>query len=77
MKVTELRQIIKEEIQKVLSEGKGTIKLKIFNKNGTSTIQSVSGDLSPTELSTIIFNLKRSKNVKDVKILEDEDSTSE
>jgi len=72
MKRSELKQIIKEEIQKVLKEEKKTFKLKIINKNGTSTIQSVSVDPSTTELFTIISNLKQSKNVKDVKILEDE-----
>jgi hypothetical protein len=71
MKKSELKQIIKEEIQKVLNEEK-TFKLKIINKNGTSTIQSVSVDPSTTELFTIISNLKQSKNVKDVKILEDD-----
>ena len=70
MKKSELKQIIKGEIQKVLNEK--TFKLKIINKNGTSTIQSVSVDPSTTELFTIIANLKQSKNVKDVKILEDE-----
>lgn len=73
MKKSELKQIIKEEIEKVLNEGKRTFRLKIINKNGTSTIQSVSVDPSTTELFTIISNLKQSKNVKDVKILEDED----
>ena len=72
MKKSELKQIIKEEIEKVLNEGKRTFRLKIINKNGTSTIQSVSVDPSTTELFTIIANLKQSKNVKDVKILEDE-----
>ena len=72
MKLSQLKQIIKEEIQNVLKEEKRTFKLKIINKNGTSTIQSVSVDPSTTELFTIIANLKQSKNVKDVKILEDE-----
>lgn len=72
MKLSQLKQIIKEEIQNALKEGKRTFKLKIINKNGTSTIQSVSVDPSTTELFTIIANLKQSKNVKDVKILEDE-----
>lgn len=72
MKLSQLKQIIKEEIQNALNEEKRTFKLKIINKNGTSTIQSVSVDPSTTELFTIIANLKQSKNVKDVKILEDE-----
>ena len=72
MKLSQLKQIIKEEIQNALKEEKRTFKLKIINKNGTSTIQSVSVDPSTTELFTIIANLKQSKNVKDVKILEDE-----
>lgn len=77
MKLSQLKQIIKEEIQNALKEEKRTFKLKIINKNGTSTIQSVSVDPSTTELFTIIANLKQSKNVKDVKILEDENPVNE
>ena len=63
MKLSQLKQIIKEEIQNALKEEKRTFKLKIINKNGTSTIQSVSVDPSTTELFTIIANLKQSKNL--------------
>ena len=44
-------------------------KLKIINKNGTSTTQTVSANPSTNELFNIVSNLKKSKNIADVKIL--------
>jgi predicted transcriptional regulator len=71
MKKSELKQLIKEEIEKVLNEAKKTFKLKIINKNGSATIQQVSVDTSTTELFDIVALIKKSPKVEDVKILED------
>ncbi len=71
MKKSELKQLIKEEIEKVLNEAKKTFKLKIINKNGSATIQQVSVDTGTTELFDIVDLLKKSPKVEDVKILED------
>ncbi len=71
MKKSELKQLIKEEIEKVLNEAKKTFKLKIINKNGFATIQQVSVDTSTTELFDIVALIKKSPKVEDVKILED------
>jgi len=53
-----------------IKENKG-IKIKIINKNGTSTIQNT-GSTNLGEISRIIDLIKKSKNVKDVKILDEE-----
>jgi predicted transcriptional regulator len=71
MKKSELKQLIKEEIEKVLNEAKKTFKLKIINKNGFASIQQVSADTSTTELFDIVALIKKSPKVEDVKILED------
>ena len=71
MKKSELKQLIKEEIEKVLNEAKKTFKLKIINKSGPATIQQVSADTGTTELFDIVALIKKSPKVKDVKILED------
>jgi predicted transcriptional regulator len=71
MKKSELKQLIKEEIEKVLNEAKKTFKLKIINKNGSATIQQVSVDTNTTELFDIVDLLKKSPKIEDVKILED------
>ena len=70
MKKSELQQIIKEELHKVLNEAKKTFKLKIINKNGPATIQQVQADSSTTELFDIIALIKKSPKVKDVEILD-------
>jgi hypothetical protein len=70
MKKSELQQIIKEELHKVLNEAKKTFKLKIINKNGSATTQQVQADSSTTELFDIIALIKKSPKVKDVKILD-------
>jgi len=63
-----------QQLAGIIKENKG-IKIKIINKNGTTTIQNTSTtDLG--ELSRIIDLIKKSKNVRDVKIL-DEESTAE
>jgi hypothetical protein len=72
MKKSELKQLIKEEIEKVLNEAKKTFKLKIINKNGSATIQQVSVDTSTTELFDIVALIKKSPKVEDVKILDEE-----
>jgi hypothetical protein len=69
--VEKLRNVIREEIEKVLNEAKKTFKLKIINKNGSATIQQVSVDTGTTELFNIVALIKKSPKVKDVKILED------
>jgi hypothetical protein len=70
MKKSELQQIIKEELHKILNEAKKTFKLKIINKNGPATIQQVQADSSTTELFDIIALIKKSPKVKDVEILD-------
>ena len=44
--------------------------LEIINKNGKNTIQKVDVNPASTELFDIIADLKKSPNIKDVKILE-------
>lgn len=52
-----------------LNEAKQKVaKLKILNKNGTSTISKVNYDPTTNELSNIIQGIKKSKNVIDVKV---------
>jgi hypothetical protein len=71
MKKAEFINLIREEIQNVLEEITSKIfKLRITNKNGTSTIVSVSADPNTTELFTIVSMIKASPKVKDVEILE-------
>jgi len=70
MKKSELQQIIKEEIHKVLNEAKKTFKLKIINKSGPATTQQVQADPNTTELFDIIALIKKSPKVKDVEILD-------
>jgi len=70
MKKSELQQIIREELHKILNEAKKTFKLKIINKNGPATIQQVQADSSTTELFDIIALIKKSPKVKDVEILD-------
>jgi hypothetical protein len=72
MKKSELKQLIKEEIEKVLNEAKKTFKLKIINKSGPATIQQVSVDTGTTELFDIVALIKKSPKVKDVEILDEE-----
>lgn len=66
-----LIEIPNDEVEEV-NEKERTFNLKIINKNGTPTIQSISVDPSTNELFTIIDNLKQSKNVVDVKVLDEE-----
>ena len=69
---TQLNEIQKlQKIAGILKEEEKIFKLKIINKNGKSTIQKVTVDPNTTQLFTIISNLKKSKNVQDVEILED------
>lgn len=63
---------IPNDVVEEVNEKERTFNLKIINKNGTSTIQSISVDPSTNELFTIIDNLKQSKNVVDVKVLDEE-----
>ena len=63
---------IPNDVVEEVNEKERTFNLKIINKNGTSTIQSISVDPSTIELFTIIDNLKQSKNVVDVKVLDEE-----
>jgi hypothetical protein len=64
--------ITEGQYKEMLNETERIFKLKIINKTGPSTIQQVSADPSSTELFNIINLIKKSPNVKDVEILEDE-----
>ena len=61
-----------QELAGIKNENTKAFKLKITNKNGTSTTQIVHADPESTELFNIIANLKKSKNIKDVNVIEDE-----
>ena len=64
--------ITESQYKNMLNETERIFKLKIINKTGPSTIQQVSADPSSTELFNIINLIKKSPNVEDVEILEDE-----
>lgn len=65
-----LKQIIQRESSDLFEAKKRIFKLKIINKSGPATIQSVSVDPASTELFNIVAQLKKSPRVKDVEILE-------
>ena len=55
------------------NESKSTFLLKLINKNGTTTIQKIQVDPNSTELFKIVSLLKKSPNIRDVKIMEPEE----
>jgi hypothetical protein len=73
MNKSQLKELIKEEIRTALKEESKSkeFELEIINKNGTRTTQKVMADPSTTELFRIVAGIKKSPNVKDVRIKEE------
>ncbi len=73
MNKSQLKELIKEEIRTALKEASKSkeFELEIINKNGTRTTQKVMADPSTTELFQIVAGIKKSPNVKDVRIKEE------
>lgn len=60
-----------QSFEEFINEGKTReFELEIINKNGKRSVQKVHVNPETTELFNIIANLKKSPNVKDVKIIE-------